>query len=154
MLCTRLSVRIRTSCILFFRVHTGVYKYIPGLSPYIPVCTGFMSVHTLQELYEPGLYQYIPVCTRFMSVHTVQGLYELGLYQYILVCTRFVSVHKVPVTSTGTLQALGLYVLTGGRVSGTLPLFSGHGMNKYVLSCDNDNTTPSSCIPCYSMVPL
>jgi hypothetical protein len=93
MLCTRLSVRIRTSCILFFRVHTGVYEYIPGLS------------------------QYIQVCTRFMSVHTVQGLYELGLYQYILVCTRFVSVHKVPETS---LRSQGLYVLKSqGLVSGT-----------------------------------
>ena len=151
MLCTRLSVRIRTSCILFFRVHTRGYKYIPGLSLYIPVCTGFMTVHTLQELYEPGLYQYIPVCTMFMSLHTLQVLYEPGLSQYILVCTRFGSVHKVPVkvpvTSTGTLR-------TDGRVSGTLPLFSGNGMNKYVLSSDYDNTVPLSYIPCYSMVPL
>ena len=95
-----------------------------------------MLVHTLQELYEPGLYQYIPVCNRFMSVHTVQGLYELGLYQYILVCTRFVSVHKVPETSP-SLRDVSL-----GLVSGTLPLFSGYGMKKYVLSCDNDNTVP------------
>ena len=81
MLCTRLSVRIRTSCILFFRVHTGVYEYIPGLSQYIPVCTRFISVHTVVTVqgfvtvYVPCLSQYILVCTRFVSVHTVQGLY-------------------------------------------------------------------------------
>ena len=151
MLCTRLSVRIRTSCILFFRVHTRGYKYIPGLSLYIPVCTWFMTVHTFQELYVTGLFKYIPVCIRYLSVHTLQWLYKPGLYQYKVVCTRFGSVHKVPVkvpvTSTGTL-------CTDGRVSGTLPLFSGNGMNKYVLSCDHDNTVPLSFIPCYSMVPL
>ena len=127
MLCTRLSVRVRSLRIFFSRVHTRGYKYIPGLSLYILVCTGFMTVHTLQEfkLYEPGLYQYIPVCTMFVSLHTLQVLYEPGLSQYILVCTRFGSVHKVPVkvpvTSTGTL-------CTDGRVSGTSPLFSGNGM--------------------------
>jgi hypothetical protein len=151
MLCTRLSVRIRTSCILFFRVHTRGYKYIPGLSLYIPVCTWFMTVHTFQELYVTGLFKYIPVCIRYLSVHTLQWLYKPGLYQYKVVCTRFGSVHKVPVkvpvTSTGTL-------CTDGRVSGTLPLFSGNGMNKYVLSSDYDNTVPLSYIPCYSMVPL
>jgi len=88
MLCTRLSVRIRTSCILFFRVHTGVYKYIPGLSQYIPVCTRFISVHTVVTVQG-----FVTVCTMFVSVHT--GMYQVCLSTYC---------------------------------SGTLPLFSGHGM--------------------------
>ncbi len=116
------------------QVCISTYQYVPCLCQYI------LSRDCMNQ-----------VCIRFMSVHTLQGLYKLNLYQYKLVCTRFGSVHKVPVkvpvTSTGTL-------CTDGRVSGTLPLFSGNGMNKYVLSSDYDNTVPFSYIPCYSMVPL
>ena len=55
----------------FFRVHTGMYQYVPGLSQYILICT--------RQTW------YILVCTRFVSVHTVQG--------FVTVCTRFVTVH-------------------------------------------------------------
>ncbi len=33
----------------FFRVHTGTYRYVPGLSSCILVCTRFVLVHTVQK---------------------------------------------------------------------------------------------------------
>jgi hypothetical protein len=75
MLCIRLSVQIRTSCILVFRVHTGVYEYIPGLSQYILLCTRFISVHTVVTVQG-----FVTVCTMFVSVHT--GMYQVCLSTY------------------------------------------------------------------------
>ncbi len=61
------SEHVTQSSFFFFRVHTGMFLYVPGLSLYILACTRFVLIHTVQG--------FVTVCTKFVLVHTVQGLY-------------------------------------------------------------------------------
>ncbi len=70
-----------------FRVHTGFYQYVQGLSAYIQACTykrsKWTNVYLRIHTYEPSLSTYILVCIRFVK-------YKLGKSQFM--CTRFVKV--------------------------------------------------------------
>jgi hypothetical protein len=93
MLCTRSLVRVRTLSIFCFRVHTGVYKYIPGLSQYIQVCTRFMSV--------PGLCQ---EQTDTWRKERLLRLHHAGIAHLVEMVNKFASEDKHLLCADGQVR--------------------------------------------------